>query len=204
MGNTATTDDAVQNNFLNAYTYRSFLFVMVCLLMALPVSVMANTKGDVLRQTMADISLLNSQLAQRRADAAGIRDALSVRLTEIKTEVRRELQQKGIKTEAKALNEPRVFYDLRLMAEIQAYMDRYTQKISFYRVACDRLSYLYQQADDDLKIVNTLSDLKIDALVAQAEKTLDGYLADAQTLVIRPDTLAVEPPEKIWETLQRI
>ena len=119
---------------------------------------------------MADIALLNSQMAQRKTDAGGIRDALSAQLEAIKTEARREWQEKGINTEAEALKNPRLLYDLMLMAEIQAYIHRYTQKIGDYRVACDRLSYLYQQADDDLKIVSTLSGMKIDALVFTGRK----------------------------------
>ena len=91
-----------------------------------------------------------------------------------------------------------------LMAEIQAYIHRYTQKIGDYRVACDRLSYLYQQADDDLKIVNTLSGVKIDALVLQAEKILDNYRPESQTIVIQPDKLTIDAPEKMWETLTRV
>ena len=165
-------------------------------------AVTAHAKGEQLRQTMADIALLNSQMVQRKADVAGIRDALSARLEEIKTEAWREVREKGIVSETEALSSPRILYDLMLMAEIQAYIDRYTQRMGYYRVACDRLSYLYQQADDDLKIVSTLSGMKIDALVSQAEKILDGYLPEAQTIIIQPNTLTVEPPEKIWETLR--
>ncbi len=179
------------------------MFVIVFLLLALPSTVRANAKGEQLRRTMADISLLNSQMAQRKADAAGIRDLLAARLEEIKREAWGESQAKGIKTEAEAFRNPRLLYDMMLMAEIQAYIDRYTQKISYYRVACDRLSYLYQQADDDLKIVNTLSDIKIDALVSQAEKVLDGYLPDAQTLVIHPKTLTIDAPQNVWNAFRK-
>jgi hypothetical protein len=179
------------------------MFVMALAFLGLPSTVTADNNDEKLRQTLADISLLNSQLAQRRADAEGIREALSARLEEIKKEAWREVREKGIKTDADALKNPRLSYDMMLMAEIQAYIHRYTQKIGYYRVACDRLSYLYQQADDDLKIVNTLSGMKIDALISQAEKILDGYLPDAQTLVIQPDTLTIEAPEKIWKTLKK-
>jgi hypothetical protein len=61
---------------------------------------------------------------------------------------------------------------------------------------------LYQEADDDLKIVSTLSGMRIDALISQVEKILDGYLPDAQTIVIQPDKLTIAAPEKIWETLR--
>ena len=183
--------------------YRLLMLFIVLALLVVPSTVTANNKAELLRQTMADIALLNSQMAQRKADAGGIRDALSAQLEAIKTEARREWREKGIDTEAEALKNPRLLYDLMLMAEIQAYIQRYTQKIGDYRVACDRLSYLYQQADDDLKIVSTLSGMKIDALISTAEKILDGYRPEAQAIVIQPDKLTIETPEKMWQTLKK-
>jgi hypothetical protein len=161
-------------------------------------------KDEQLRRTMADIALLNSQMAQRKADAAGIRDALSARLGEIKTEAWREGAGKGDQNRSRRFRKSRLLYDLMLMAEIQAYIQPIHAK--------DRLlpcgmrppqTYLYQQADDDLKIVSTLSDLKIDALISQVEKVLDGYLPDAQTIVLQPGTLKIEPPEKIWKSSKK-
>jgi hypothetical protein len=184
-------------------SHRSIIWVIILLVATLPSTVAARAKAEQLRRTMADIALLNSQMAHRKAEAAGIRDALAVRLDEIKTEALREVREKGLKTEADVLANPRVRFDLMLMADVQAYTGRYGQKIGYYRVACDRLSYLYQQADDDLKIINTLSDLKIDALISQVEKVLDSYLPDAQTIVLNPGTLKIDPPEKIWKALKK-
>ena len=184
-------------------TCPSLMSVIVLVLLVLPLTVAADNNAERLRETMADISLLKGQMVQRKTDADGIRDALSEYLNAIETEARREWQEKGLNTEVEALNNPRLLYDLMLMAEIQAYIRRYTQKIGDYRVACDRLSYLYQQADDDLKIVSTLSGMKIDALVSQAGKILDGYLPEAQTIVIQPDKLTIETPEKMWESLSK-
>jgi hypothetical protein len=184
-------------------SHRSWTAILVLVLVTLSSSVLANASDEQLRQTMADIALLNGQLSQRKADATGIREVLSARLKKIKNEAEHEWKEKGIKTHADALDNPRLFYDLKLIGEIQAYIDRYTQKIGYYRVACDRLAYLYQQADDDLKIVSTLSGMKVDALIAQAEKILNDYLPDAQTLVIHPGTVTVDPPEKIWDRLKK-
>jgi len=169
--------------------------------LASPATLSAATKGEQLRQAMADIALLNSQLMQRKADAADIRESLAARCEAFKDEVRRTTSEMAIETESEAKNVPRIWYDLMLIAEIQAYMNRYAQKIRYYRVAIDRLSYLYQQADDDLKIVTTLSGMKIDALLSQTGKILEAYLPDAQTLVIQPDSLTFDPPETIWRTL---
>ena len=184
-------------------TCPSLMSVIVLVLLVLPSTVAADNNAERLRETMADIALLKGQMVQRKTDADGIRDALSEYLKAIETEARREWREKELNTEVEALNNPRLFYDLMLMAEIQAYIRRYTQKIGYYRVACDRLSYLYQQADDALKIVSTLSSMKIDALVSQADKILDGYLPEAQTIVIQPDKLAIETPEKMWESLSK-
>ncbi len=184
-------------------TCPSLMSVIVLLLLVLPSAAAADNNAERLRQTMADIALLKGQMAQRKTDAGAIRDALSAQLEAIETEARHEWQEKGIVTAAEALKNPRLLYDLMLMAEIQAYIHRYAQKIVDYRVACDRLSYLYQQADDDLKIVSTLSGMKIDALVSQAEKILDGFLPEAQTIFIHPDKLIIDAPEKMWEALTR-
>lgn len=161
-----------------------------------------NMKKKQLQRIMADIALLNNQLEQRKNDAADTRSKLSRRMDEIRKEVLGEIRSAKIRNEAEALAHPRVHYDLMLIAEIQAYVDRYTDRINYYRIATDRLTYLYQQADDDLKIINTLSDIKIDALMAQAEKVLDGYLSDAQTIVAQPATLAIQSPEAVWKTLE--
>lgn len=177
------------------------IMAVVGLLLSAPGRVAAADSGEQLRRTMADISLLNSQLDQRKDDAARMREALATRLKEIRSEVRERVQETGVKDAAGAMQIPRIRFDLRLMAEIQAYMDQYARKIRYYRVACDRLSYLYQQADDDLKIVNTLSGMKIDALVSQTEMILSAYLPDAQTLVIHPADMVTAPPEAVWETI---
>lgn len=173
--------------------------ILVALAVASPGT--AADKGKQLRRTMADIALLNSQLVQRKADASVVRDELAARYEALRAEALQIIDEKRVDAPDKALGHPRLFFNLMLMAEIKAYADRYTEKIAYYRVACDRLGYLYQQADDDLKIVNTLSDLKIDALVSQADKILDDYLVDAQTLVIHPETLAPDPPERIYAAI---
>ena len=170
--------------------------------LARPLAAMQTADSRQLQRTMADIALLSNQLARRQADAVQIHEQLSTRLKAVRTEALQLIRDHRIDSEAEALAHVRLRYDLMLMAEIRAYLERYARKIAYYRVACDRLGYLYQQADDDLKIVNTLSGVKVEALTSQVEKVLDGYLADAQTLVIEPDTLTVESPQRTWKLLQ--
>ncbi len=152
--------------------------------------------GEQLLKTMAEISLLNNQMAQRKVDAENIRDALIKQLKSIQSETRDELKKKKIGSENKAKKDPRIRHNMMLIAEISAYIDRYTQKIRYYRVACDRLTYLYQKADDDLKIVSTLSGLKIDALIDQANRLIDDYMPQAQTILLSPQTITIKEPDQ--------
>jgi hypothetical protein len=181
---------------------RSIIYLIIGGLMAMAMTATAADSNEILRRTMAQIDLLNSQIADRKAEVVAIRETLLQRLRAIKTEALQEIRQKAIKTQAEALDDPKLFYDFKLMAQIRAYRDRYAQKIAYYRVAGDRLSYLYQQAGDALKIVDTLSGMKIDALISQSKKVLDEYLQEAQTIVIHPGSLSVDPPQKIWQTLK--
>lgn len=164
----------------------------------------AAANGDAqLRQTMADISLLNSQLIQRRDDAARLREELGRCVEGIRSEIRKEAAESGVQNAADALKTPSILFDLRLIAEIQAYMKCYAREMSYYQVACDRLSYLYQQADDDLKMVNTLSGMKIEALISQTKKIVSAYLPDAQTIVIQSDSMIIASPESVWKSLHK-
>lgn len=181
--------------------YRWMVPLLAGCLLVWPMIAQAATKSEQLRRTMADIALMNHQLSQRKADAEAIQDALVAQWQGIEREVRGLIAEKGIPSVSAAAHTPRIWFDLMLIAELKAYVARYAQRIAYYRIAMDRLSYLYQEADDDLKIINTLADMKIDALIAQAEKIIDGYLADAQTLVIHPDALIVDPPETVWQAL---
>jgi 5'(3')-deoxyribonucleotidase len=181
---------------------RTIIILTICGLAALATTASAADSSAILRQTMAKIDSLNSRIADRQSDGVAIRDALLKKLQAVKTEALEACRKNDVKTLAEALNDPKLFYDLKLMAEIQAYSNRYTQKIDYYRVAGERLSYLHQQADDALKIVDTLSGMKIDTLIAQSEKVIADYLPEAQTIIIHPATLIFDPPQKIWQTLK--
>ncbi len=174
---------------------------LICFLLSVPNRTNASDNREQLRRTMADIALLNNQLSERKTDAGQMHTELALQIKEIKREIRKAAQEAGIRGTVAALQHPRIRFDLQLVADMQAYMHQYAHRIRHYRVACDRLSYLYQQADDDLKIVNTLSGMKIDALIAQADKVLNAYLDDAQTLVIDPNSMVVDPPETVWRNM---
>jgi hypothetical protein len=64
-----------------------------------------------------------------------------------------------------------------------------------------RLAFLYQQAEDDLKILETLSDMKIEKLMGQINQTTHKYQSEAKGLSIDVNGIVLSPPEEIWNSI---
>lgn len=156
-----------------------------------------------LQRNMADISLLQSQLNERKSEAIDIRENLYQQLSDLRTEIKTILVQEKIKTFISAQKAPRIHHNLKLSAEIYTYIDQFNQKIRFYQIGLEKLEYLYQQADDDLKIINTLTNLKIEALLAQIETVIFDYLPEAHRILISLDDLDRMDMETVWKKINQ-
>jgi hypothetical protein len=155
-------------------------------------------KAEVLQQKMADIALLSDQLLEKKVEALRIRERLYVHLELLIQEIREESQRRHIKGYPEAMAIPRLQHNLHLASEVKGYLSNFNGKIRFYQIGMDKLDYLYRQADDDLKIVHTLSNLKIEALLSHIDVVVGKYLPEAHTILIDLKDIQYEPPESIW------
>jgi hypothetical protein len=160
-------------------------------------------KSTVLQQKIADISLLQSQLNERKNDALKIRENLYQHLFTLKTEIKTITTQNKIETFNGAKAHPRIFHNLQLSAEIHSYIGQINQKIRAYQIGLDKLDYFYQLADDDLKIINTLTNLKIEALLIQIDVIISEYLPEAHRILISLDNLDNVDTATIWKKIFR-
>ena len=156
-----------------------------------------------LQQKMAEISLLQNQLNQRKNNAIEIRKKLYGHLSTLGSEVKAIAAQKKITTFKSAQAHPRVLHNLKLYGEVQSYIDQINQKIRFYQIGLDKLDYLYQGADDDLKIINTLTHLKIEALLTQIDMVIQTYLPEAHRILISLDNLDISDAKTVWNQIIR-
>lgn len=152
-----------------------------------------------LQQKMAEISLLQSQLNERRGEAIKIREQLYSHLSEYRSEIKAITTQEKIINFNAAEKYPRIRNNLQLCGEIVYYIEQVNQKIRFYQIGQDKLDYLYQQADDDLKIINALTNLKVEALLAQIDSVILDYLPEAHRILIDFDTAMIVDLETIWK-----
>lgn len=163
----------------------------------------AATKAEELQQRLADISLLHGQLQEKIDSAVDIREALYDEVKQLRSEVMTLKKEKRIKTLAEGVDLPRIRYNLTLIRELKGYIANFNDKIRFLQIGSDKLYYLYHQAEDDLRIIHTLNDLKVDALQSQINAVMDEYLPEAHNLLIDLNRIPYEKPEHIWKQLLR-
>ncbi len=190
---TITTKKALQALIL--------LFILMSVIAGRPSGASGADNTSALRQKMADISLLQSQLNERKREAIDIREALYRHLSVLRSEIEGLVDQEKITAFKTAQYYPRIRYNLQLSGEVLAYIDQFNQKISFYQIGQDKLDYLYQQADDDLKIINTLTHLKIEALLAQIDVVIFEYLPEAHRILISLNELEIDGADTIWKKI---
>lgn len=158
-----------------------------------------NPKAEELEQKIADINLLLQQLKDRYAQVQSIRDALGQQHDALKSEIQIVKKSLGIETIKQAQRHQRLHYNLELLRTIYAYMDELDAKLLFLQTGRDRLRYLKQLAEDDVRMITTLNDLKIDALATQISLVINRYMPEAHTIQIDPQHLPLLTVKQAWK-----
>jgi hypothetical protein len=159
----------------------------------------ANVKKAELEQKIADIALLQNQLRDRMQQSQAILDALNEQQNLVTGEIQVLVRSLNIKTMAQAQDHLRLRNNLELLRMIHAYMDKLDAKLSFYQSGRERLGYLRKLAEDDIRMIATLSDLKIDALTTQISLMITHYLPEAHIIQIDPQEVPLTSLEQAWK-----
>jgi hypothetical protein len=78
----------------------------------------------------------------------------------------------------------------------------FNDKIRFYKTGQDKLVYLHQLVQDDLKMSATLNHYEIDALTTQISLLVNRYLQDAHAIQIDPQLVEPISLQQVWELVQ--
>lgn len=176
---------------------------LICILVAWPAPGLTAPKATELQQRLADIHLLHRQLQEKIEGAEGLRESLYAEMKMLRGEVVALKKENGVDSFNTAIKIPRIRYNLTLIRELKGYIANFNEKIRFLQIGADKLYYLYQQAEDDLKIIHTLNDLKIEALQSQIDAVMGAYLPEAHKLLIDLNRIPYETPERIWKEILR-
>ncbi len=158
----------------------------------------AESKADELHRKIADIRLLKAQLADRIQQAEAVLAELSSQQRSLATEVRLLQKSYAFKSYQQVRKFDRAHHNIELLRSLTAYTDAFAKKIRFYQSGYDKLSYLSQLAEDDIKMISTLNDFEIDALTTQISLVINRYLREAHIIQIDPERVKLASSEDIW------
>ncbi len=163
--------------------------------------VFADSRVADLERKIADLSLLNQQLKDRMDQAQAIRTALAEQQEQLVSEIKVLVKTLQIKNFRRAMQELRIRYNIDLLRTTVTYMDKLDDKMNFYQTGRDRLSYLQSLAEDDIRMIATLNELKTDALTTQISLVINRYLPDAHTIQIDPERVNLVSDQQVWKRL---
>ena len=175
--------------------------VIMVFLAAQPVSAEVNPKIIELNQKVADIALLQQQLSDRNAQVAAIRKSLIDQQNNLRAEIGILAKSLKIISFAEAQKQLRIRFNLELLQTVHGYLDELDIKALFYEKGRNKLAYLQQSALDDIKMIATINDLKIEALVTQISLVISQYLPDAHVIQINNDNIVRPSAQSLWEDI---
>lgn len=160
-------------------------------------------KSTELKLKMTEITSLQQKLTGKIAQAMEKKDQLEQKTQELEKEVRDQNEQFKIESYEKAILNPRIDYNLKLIQLLLGYIARLNHKIVYFKNGHDMLNFFSQQAQDDLLMIKTLDDLEIDKLIAQINEVLDEYIPETSKPMFDVNDVPLKDTEQIWnETIK--
>ena len=150
---------------------------------------------------MNEINSLQKNLTEKIALAVEKIDQLQQKARELEVEIRDQKDQFSIETYRKAVLNPRIDYNLKLIQLLLGYITRLDNKIVYYKNGQDTLNYFFQQAQDDFLMIKTLNNLEMDKLIAQINQVLKEYTAGASKPMLDANDVPLKDTKLIWQSI---
>jgi hypothetical protein len=109
-----------------------------------------------LKQKMTEITSLRHRISKKVAQGTRIRLQFDKEMGTIAEEIKDEMRRMGARSREEATQCPRTDYDLRLLQQYNGYLFEINQRLAHLQSVDVHLAYLLQQAEDDMKIIETL------------------------------------------------
>ena len=178
----------------------SLTSLMIYLLFCGP-SFASEHKTSQLHRKMAEISSLQQKLSQKISLAMQKQEQLNQKVGELEKEIKFEKEQLQIKSYPKAIHNPRIEFDLKLIQLLIGYKYRINEKIRSFQDGYLTLVFFQQQVQDDLRMIKTLNDMEIDKLITQINSVLDEFFPELNKPVFDAQKIPMKDTEKIWNEI---
>ena len=158
----------------------------------------SSLKSLELKRKINEISSFQRIVENQVYVAVKTREQLQKQVDELANEINRELVSREINSYTQAAKAPRIKYNIKLIQQLLAYIDRLDQREQYYRIGHETLEHLNQQVKDDLALIRTLNDMEVDELIDRINTVLDEYIPETQKPLISIDNIYRRPAEEIW------
>ena len=158
-------------------------------------------KVELLQQRIAGIQALQARIDDMRKKAATLHGTLQARAEEYAGEIRKEKVVRELKSFNQAIGVYRVRYNLKLVQQISAYLTAVSERIEFFRDGRERINFIHQQALDDLKMVQILSDMEIADFIRRIDQVLKKYEIAVNSSLFDIEKIKQENLETLWKTI---
>ena len=101
----------------------------------------------------------------------------------------------------KATDSPRIKNNLMLLGQLHAYLFKLNSEIENLEIGRAKLAFLYQLAEDDLKIIETLNHMKVEGLLTEIDRTMGKYTSVNGNYLFESKNMLLHKPKKIWRDL---
>jgi len=180
--------------------YSSLTLLMSYLLLCGPIYA-SEQKTMELNRKIAEISSLQEGLSKKIALVMQKQEQLKQRVDELAKEIKLEKEQLQTESYLKALRNPRIEFNLKLIQLLHGYMNGLTGKISHFQNGYETLDFFRQQARDDLLMIKTLNNMEIDELITQINSVLDEFIPELDNPIFDANDIQSKDTEKIWNEI---
>jgi hypothetical protein len=182
---------------------KKFLIIIIAIGVLLHVNVYgadgaSSPKAMELKRKITEMSSLQRVVEGQIDMSVKTRDQLQKQIDELANEINREILRLKINSYTAAERIPRIKYNIKLIQQLLAYIDRLDQREQYFRIGDETLEYLNQQVNDDLKLIRTLDDMQVDELIDRINTILDEYIPETQRPLFSMDNIQRRPEEEIW------
>jgi len=158
-------------------------------------------KTKELNRKMAEISSLQQSLSQKILLVMQRQEQLKQKVDELEKEIKQEKEQLQIESYLKAIRNPRIEFNLKLIQLLFGYITGLTEKTSYFQNGYQTLEFVRQQVQDDLLMIKTLNDMEIDKLIAQINSVLDEFIPELGKPLFDTNDIPSKKTEKIWNEI---
>ena len=155
-------------------------------------------KTKVLQKKIYEIASLRAKIIDKIDQAVEMRAALECQLSVLRDEIRSEQTRSGVYSYPEALQNLRIRYNLSLIQLLRAYILRLNERIAYFQNGDEHLKFFAQEIKDDIAIINTLKDMKIESLTDRINRVLDEFIPETKKPVFDVTDIRMIPVENLW------